>query len=69
MGLRSVIHGIGRAVEPRGPDVYDYNHRLGWYADEDHRRRARFDGGFGADYSPYYDRYFLRQCNRRTNGD
>lgn len=59
MGLRSVIHGFGRAIEPRGPDVYDYNHHLGWYSDEDNRRRARFSDGFGFDYNPYHDRYSL----------
>lgn len=58
MGLRDAIHSIGRAIEPCGPEVYDYNHCLGWYADEDHRRQARFSDGSGYSYSPYYDEYF-----------
>lgn len=42
MGFRGIIDRIGRAVDPAGPDVYDYDHHLGGYADEEHRRRACF---------------------------
>ena len=59
MGFRDIIDRIVRAVDPAGPDVYDYDHHLGGYADEEHRRRACFSGHDGPPcYSPRYDEWF-----------
>lgn len=59
MGLRFVIDRIGRAVDPAGPDVYDCNHHLGRYADEEHRRRTCFSRHDGPPYySPRYGEWF-----------
>lgn len=59
MSLLSIVHSIGRAIDPAGPEVYDYNHHLGRYEDEDCRRSARFSrDGEAPYYSPYYDEWF-----------
>lgn len=61
MAFSDFMHSIGRAIDPAGPEVYDYNHHIGYYSSKKHRKQARFSrSGFdNLTYSPYYDEYYL----------
>lgn len=58
-----IIHKIGRAIDPAGPEVYDFNHHLGYYKSRKHRQEALFYRcGFPSImYNPYYDEWRIDQ--------